>query len=87
MTFIQNNRNQYTISQLCSVLKSPGSTYYKALVSVPSNRQREYEEFGRKVKQAYDDSKQRYGAIKICRILNDRVLWSSIFVTLVAKKY
>jgi len=33
-------------------------------------RQREYDEFGRKVKQAYDDSKQRYGAIKICRILN-----------------
>ncbi len=71
MSFIQNNLNLYTVSQLCSALKFPRSTYYKALVRVPSNRQREYEEFGRKVKQAYDDSKQRYGAIKICRILND----------------
>jgi len=31
----------------------------------------EYEEFGRKVKQAYDDSRQRYGAVKIWRTLND----------------
>lgn len=69
MSFIQNNLNPYTVSQLCSALKFPRSTYYKALVRVPSNRQREYEEFGRKVKQTYDDSKQRYGAIKICRIL------------------
>ncbi|WP_244325014.1 hypothetical protein [Sporofaciens musculi] len=23
------------------------------------------------MKQAYDDSKQRYGAVKICRVLND----------------
>lgn len=38
---------------------------------MPSNRQREYGEFSRKVKQAYDDSKQRYGAVKICRILNN----------------
>ena len=70
MTFIQNNQNQYTLSQLCSVLKFPRSTYYKTLVCVPSNRQKEYEEFDRKVKQAYDNSKQRYSAVKICRTLN-----------------
>ena len=40
------------------------------MVRVPSNKQKEFEEFGRKVKQAYEDSKQRYGAVKICRILN-----------------
>ena len=71
MTFIQNNLTDYSVSQLCSALKLPRSTYYKALVRVPSNKQKEYEEFGRKVKQAYEDSKQRYGAVKICRILND----------------
>lgn len=38
---------------------------------MPSNRQKEYEKFSQKVKQVYEDSKQRYGAIKICRILND----------------
>ena len=71
MTFIQNHLNHYTVSQLCSALKFPRSTYYKALVRVPSNRQEEYEEFGRKVKQAYDESRQRYGAVKICRTLNN----------------
>lgn len=71
MTFIQDNLNHYTVSQLCSALKFPRSTYYKALISVPSNRQEEYEEFSHKVKQAYDDSKRRYGAVKICRTLND----------------
>ena len=71
VTFIQNHLNHYTVSQLCSALKFPRSTYYKALVRVPSNRQEEYEEFGRKVKQAYDESRQRYGAVKICRTLNN----------------
>jgi transposase len=51
-------------------LKFPRSTYYKALVRVPSSRQNEYEAFGRQVKKAYDESKQRYGAVKICRSLN-----------------
>ena len=70
MTFIQNNLNQYTVSQLCSALKFPRSTYYKALVRVPSNRQKAYEEFSSRVKQVFDESKQRYGAVKIWRILN-----------------
>lgn len=30
-----------------------------------------YEEFGRKVKQAFEDSKRRYGAVKLCSVLND----------------
>ena len=47
-------------------MKFPRSTYYKALVRVPSNQQKDYEEFGWKVKQIYEDSKQRYGAVKIC---------------------
>ena len=71
MTFIQNNLADYSVSQLCSALEFPRSTYYKALVRVPSNKQKEFEEFGRKVKQAYEDPKQGYGAVKICRILND----------------
>lgn len=58
------------MSQVCSALKFPRSTYYKALVRVPSNRQEEYKKFSHEVKQVYDDSKQRYGAVKICRILN-----------------
>ena len=34
---------------------------YKALVCVPSNRQKEHETFGQEVKRAYEDSQQRYG--------------------------
>lgn len=59
------------MSQLCSALKFPRSTYYKALICVPSNKRQEYEEFSRKVKQVYQDSKQRYGVVKICHIVND----------------
>lgn len=40
------------------------------MVCVPSNRQIGYETFGRQVKKAYDESKQRYGAVKIMRALN-----------------
>ncbi|WP_235853397.1 IS3 family transposase [Luxibacter massiliensis] len=67
---MQHNLKGYTVSQVCSALKFPRSTYYKALVRVPSNRQEEYKKFSHEVKQVYDDSKQRYGAVKICRILN-----------------
>lgn len=35
------------------------------------HRKKEYEAFAKQVKEAYDDSKQRYGAVKICRSLND----------------
>lgn len=66
------------MSQVCSALKFPRSTYYKALVRVPSNRQEEYKKFSHEVKQVYDDSKQRYGAVKICRILNGNAIPCSV---------
>ena len=71
VTFIQKNLASYTVSQFCSALKFPRNTYYKALVCVPSNRRREYEAFSKQVKQVFDESKRRYGAVKICRSLND----------------
>ncbi len=71
LAFIQHNLNRYTVSQLCGALRFPRSTYYKAFVRVPSDRQKEYEAFGRKVKQVYDDSRQRYGSVKICYALKD----------------
>lgn len=70
--FIQKNLESYTVSQLCSALKFPRSTYYEALVCVPSNRQIEYEAFSRQVKDQYDGSKGIYGAVKIFRALNDQ---------------
>ena len=71
MTFIQNNlKPVHGIPALQCSSKFPRSTYYKALVRVPSNRQKTYEEFSSRVKQVFDESKQRYGAVKIRRILN-----------------
>lgn len=59
-------------------MKFQRSTYYKALVCVPSNRQKKYETFSKQVKQIYDESKQRYGAVKICRSLNDNGIACSL---------
>lgn len=78
VSFIQRNLKYYTVSQLCSALKFPKSTYYKALVRVPSNRQKEYETFDRQVKQAFNEAKQRYGAVKICPILNQNGISCSL---------
>ena len=71
MTFIQNHLVHYTVSQLCSALKFPRSTYYEALIRVPSKHRKEYTVFSQKVKQTFEESKHRYGAVKICRSLND----------------
>lgn len=56
---------------MCNALKFPRSTYYKALVSKPSNKQLEYEEFSQKVILKFNECKQRYGAIKLQRVLSD----------------
>lgn len=40
------------------------------MVFVPSNRQLEYDAFSQQVKHKFDESKQRYGAVKIWRALN-----------------
>lgn len=47
----------------------PRSTYYKALVRVPSKRQQEAERLKAKIKEIWLDSKSRYGALKIHNVL------------------
>lgn len=54
---------------MCRALKFPRSTYYKALVRVPSNKQLKYEEFSQKVILKFKEYKQRYGAVKLQRAL------------------
>ena len=71
MTFIQNHLKYYTLTKFCTALKFPRSTYYKALICVPSNKKKEYETFSQEVKRIYKESKGIYGAVKICRSLND----------------
>lgn len=50
-------------------MKFPRSTYYKALVRVPSNRQLEADKFKAEIKKIWTDSKARYGAPKIHQVL------------------
>ena len=63
---------------MCKALKFPRSTYYKALICEPSNKRKEHQEFSAKVKQCFDSSKGRYGAVKICKKLNDSGVLCSI---------
>ncbi|MCP1103771.1 IS3 family transposase [Aequitasia blattaphilus] len=67
---MNNNYNDYPITMLCKVLNLPRSTYYEALVHEPSNKEKEYKSFSDHVMSTYYDSKGRYGAPKICFLLN-----------------
>lgn len=52
------------------MIKFPRSTYYEALVHVPSNKEIEYNRFGEQVKDTFFKNKQIYGATKLHHILN-----------------
>lgn len=51
-------------------MKFPRSTYYKALISEPSKKQLEYEAFSQKVINEFNKYKQRYGAVKLQKVLS-----------------
>lgn len=50
---------------MCKALKFTRSTYYEALVRVPSNKEQEYQKFSAEVRQCFEESKKRYGAVII----------------------
>jgi len=57
---------------MCKALKFPRSTYYKALIKEPSNRELEAEELKSDIKKIWLESKSRYGAPKIQKILEGK---------------
>ena len=63
---------------MCKALKFARSTYYEALVHVPSSKEQEYKKFASEVKQCFEENKKRYGAVKICRKLDDNGVPCSI---------
>lgn len=63
---------------MCKALKFSRSTYYKALLMKPSNKRKEYETFSEKVMEYYLDNKKRYGAVKLCKTLNDNGIPCSV---------
>lgn len=54
---------------MCSVLGIPRSTYYKRINQTPSPRELETRELDEEIKAIYLDSKKRYGAPKIHKVL------------------
>lgn len=72
VSFIQKLQKEYPISRLCKVLRFARSTYYEVSVRVPSKRQREHAEFAAAVRDYFYESKQRYGTVKLHRILGGR---------------
>ncbi|MGI6426016.1 MAG: IS3 family transposase [Natronincolaceae bacterium] len=69
VTFIQKYKSKYTVKLICKALKFPRSTYYKALVGVTSKRQEEAERLKSKIRNIWSESKSRYGAPKIHKVL------------------
>lgn len=63
---------------MCHALKFPRSTYYKALLSEPSSKKKAYEEFSNQVLEHYQESKGRYGAVKLHKVLNSKDIPCSI---------
>ena len=76
--FIETHKSQYTVKLICKVLKFPRSTYYKALNSVPSNRELENQRLDEEIRSIYYESKKRYGAPKIQKVLESKGIPASL---------
>lgn len=63
---------------MCKVLKFPRSTYYSAINHKQSNKEKEYEDFSKKVLFFYNQSKGRYGAVKFQRDIEESGIHCSI---------
>lgn len=63
---------------MCKVLKFARSSYYKALVGVPSKQALEAAKLKDEIKSIYLDSKSRYGAPKIQKILETKGKYMSL---------
>ena len=56
---------------MCKILKIPRSTYYALKNYKKGKKVEEYEKFSEEVKRCYEESKHRYGAIKIQKQLEN----------------
>ena len=63
---------------MCKVLKFPRSTYYKALCALPSARGIKRLKLNETIKKVFEESKDRYGAPKIQKILDSLGIHTSL---------
>ncbi|WP_374956481.1 IS3 family transposase [Orenia metallireducens] len=69
-TFIDDNKDNYGVKSLCTVLGVARSTYYDRKARPKSNRELENERLEKDIMGIYLNSKKRYGAIKIHKKLS-----------------
>jgi len=62
-------KENHCVQTMCNVLEVPRSTYYAAQNKIISNRERENNDLTERIIAIHTESKQRYGAPKIHRIL------------------
>ena len=69
ITLIEHHKKVHTVKLIYKVLKFPRSTYYKALLRVPSNCEKEAQTLKSEIYDIWKESKRRYGAPKIQKVL------------------
>ena len=72
VTFIETYKKLYTVKRICKVLEFPRCTYYKTLLRVSSNREKEAQTIKSEIYEIWKESKRRYGAPKIQKVLESR---------------
>ena len=58
----------YPVKRVCNILNFPRG-YYKALLHVPSKREKEASTLKSKIYELWKESKRRHGALKIQKVL------------------
>ena len=62
----------YTVKHICKVFNFPRSRYYKILFRLPSNRKKEAQTLKSEIYEIWKESKKRYGAHKIQKVLESK---------------
>ena len=76
--FIELNKTRHTIKKMCITLGVPRSSYYEKINRKTSKTEIRREEIKKEVKSIYKDSKCRYGAPKIHKVLESKDVKCSV---------
>ncbi len=76
--FIEEHKDQYPVQKMCEVLAVPRSSYYDSLEKTMSKREHENQELTKEIQRIHLESKARYGAPKIHKILLNNGFYLSL---------
>ncbi len=69
---MKENQNKYNIKKACKALNVSRAGYYKYLNRKPSKRDIENEILSKEIQQIFEENKNRYGSIRIAKVLKDK---------------